>query len=607
MYLLVTTVHSTLVSQIMAELQQLTKVRSVHQGATSLQQTSQSAGAASVMVATRAQAQAQHYAIPNYKPKESLPKLLRFQVKEKSKCIQRGQRSIRKLNLKLVVDDKAKGVAKYQFGKPRPGSPEYVVMLVGATGAGKTTLINGMANYILGVEWEDEFQLKLITEERGANQAHNQTSCITAYTIHKQEDSAFPHTLTIVDTPGFRDTKGLESDKRIVAQMKELFSMSGEEGIDHIHGIGFVSQASLARLTHTQRYVFDSILAMFGKDIGSNILLMATFADGNIPPVLEAVKAAGIEYHKQFKFNNSAIFTEDTGADDESEDHSFTKMFWDMGMASFRAFFEQLALMEVRSLQLTKEVLEEREQLEAIMQSLQPQIQAILGKIDTLIQEEKIMDQHKADMKASNFTYVVMEHRISKHDIQGEGWYATNCISCNFTCHKPSSIPNNEDLHRCPAMSGGYCTVCPGKCHWTKHCNNEFWFELQEVRVEKTYDALKKRYEDAMYGKSSKEDVVGVIRSELAARYLMIRKAQQILARLDEIALRPNPLNEVEYIDLLILSEKQQGKEGFLGRVECLQNVRQEAKFLSTVRDDKIFENEALKLAQKLAKAEADK
>ena len=226
-----------------------------------------------------------------------------------------------------MVASKEKGVAKYQFGEPCADAKEYVVLVVGATGAGKSTLINGLVNYIFGVQWEDKFRFKIIKDEGGASQAHSQTSQITAYTIHRQADSPFPHTFTIVDTPGFGDTKGLESDKRIVAQIKEFFSMSGQEGIDHIHGIGFVSQASLARLTHTQRYVFDSILAMFGKDIGSNILLMTTFADGKKPPVLEAVKAAGMEYCKGFKFNNSAIFAEDEGGNDESEDQSFDKMF----------------------------------------------------------------------------------------------------------------------------------------------------------------------------------------------------------------------------------------------------------------------------------------
>ena len=59
-------------------------------------------------------------------------------------------------------------------------------------------------------------------------------------------------------------------------------------------------------------------------------------------------------------------------------------MFWKMGIQSFEEFFKAFAKAESRSLQLTREVLTEREQLEIAIQGLQPQIHAGLSKIDEL-------------------------------------------------------------------------------------------------------------------------------------------------------------------------------------------------------------------------------
>jgi len=42
----------------------------------------------------------------------------------------------------------------------------YNFVVVGMTGAGKTTLIDSMINYLLGVEFFDQFRYKLI-DERG--------------------------------------------------------------------------------------------------------------------------------------------------------------------------------------------------------------------------------------------------------------------------------------------------------------------------------------------------------------------------------------------------------------------------------------------------------
>ena len=243
-------------------------------------------------------------------------------------------------------------VVKVDVGKSAPPRswwslpvPHKVLMLFGASGAGKSTLIDGIANYIMGVDWEDEFRFKLISEEILHDQTKSQTRCITAYTFHKDRGSPLPYTLTLIDTPGFEDTGGLKRDKQMVAQIKEFFTIQGDQGIDQLHGIGFVASASQPRLTPTQQYVFDSILSVFGKDVADNIFLMVTFADGKQPPVVDAAKAAGVPFQHFFKFNNSALFASNQANDE------FDKMFWKMGRKCFQDFFHHFLKAKTISLQ----------------------------------------------------------------------------------------------------------------------------------------------------------------------------------------------------------------------------------------------------------------
>ena len=251
-----------------------------------------------------------------------------------------------RLDGKMIVK-KCLNVERGEEGERRK---EKVILVVGATGAGKSTLINGMVNYIMGVEWKDEFRFKIVTEEV-SSQANSVTKEITAYTNYPLEGSAILYVLTIVDTPGFGDTEGLSRDVFITNQIKEFFSLGPPHGIDHLDGIGFVTQSSLARLTPTQKYIFDSILSIFGKDVENNFFMMITFADGKNPPVLEAIEKAQISYDSFFKFNNSALFADNSKG-------GFDEMFWQMGRESFKHFFAKLSTTNSVSLQLTNQGLE---------------------------------------------------------------------------------------------------------------------------------------------------------------------------------------------------------------------------------------------------------
>jgi hypothetical protein len=384
-----------------------------------------------------------------------------------------------------------------------------------------------------------------------------------------------------VDTPGFGDTRGIKQDEAITEQIRTFFNTSGVGGIDHIDAICFLAQAGLPRLTHGQRYVFDRILSMFGKDIKKNISVLFTFADGQQPQALSSLREAGILDSEGtfFKFNNSALFVANS---EHNDDENFDRMFWSMGNKSFEKFLKSLSGMESKSLVLTKEVLKERAHLEVRVSGLQEKINCGINTLSRLQQEQRIFDHHAEDINANrNFKYTVKEEKRVKVQLQS-GTYTTNCTTCNYTCHYPCGIPRSEDKKGCAAMTNESCHECPNRCHWSHHVNDQYRMDTEYVEVKREYDNKKTLYQKAVEGQTNVEALISQLQEEFDSTQKIVltfvAEMQRGLQRLSEIALRKDPLQQMDYLDLLIQSEKMQAKPGFKERVKSLQETRNRAE-----------------------------
>ncbi|MPC26645.1 Neoverrucotoxin subunit beta [Portunus trituberculatus] len=498
--------------------------------------------------------------------------------------------NIYKPELRLVLSNNDDMIEKYEFGEKKIEVQEKVVMLVGATGSGKTTLINGFINYIFGIEWKDSFRFKMIVEPNVTNQAMSQTTKITSYTIHHLEGFRVPYTLTIIDTPGFGDVSGIMRDREITENIRKFFTKCGESGITHIDAVGFVANSSLPRLTPTQRYIFEQILSLFGKDIADNIFLFLTFADGKRPQVLSGIKEAKIQFKKYFKFNNSALYAlyEHKNEDEsDDEDGGFDTMFWDMGFKSFSVFLDQLTTIESKSLVLTQDVLNERNRLQIYIAGIQKDIRQGLTTLERLKKEKEILEKHSADIERNKtFWYEVDEEVFVTIPIP-TGQYVTNCLNCNRTCHEYCKIPENHLKKGCWVMTGGYCRICPNKCIWSVHKNFPYKYELEIRKVKKTVDELRQRYQEASKKKLSTENLIEEVNEEFNALKVkvlgMTHSVRMSLQRLQEIALRPNPMTTVQYLDVLMENEKSQALPGWQARLEQLRTVKKEAEYMEMI------------------------
>uniref|UniRef100_A0A3Q2DKX2 Septin-type G domain-containing protein n=2 Tax=Cyprinodon variegatus TaxID=28743 RepID=A0A3Q2DKX2_CYPVA len=203
------------------------------------------------------------------------------------------------------------------------------ILLVGETGAGKSTLINALFNYAVGVKFEDEVWFQIVEEER--SQSQSQTSDLIVYQIFGFEGQSLPFSLTIIDTPGFGNTRGLEKDNSVSRRLLDLFR--SEDGVHEINAVGLVMKASDNRLNGRLRYIFNSVMSLFGKDLENNIVALVTHSDGRRPEnVLNALEDAEIKCSTDemnqpvhFMFNNQQI--KQRNRTDKDQDGS--KYFWD--------------------------------------------------------------------------------------------------------------------------------------------------------------------------------------------------------------------------------------------------------------------------------------
>ncbi|XP_066510237.1 uncharacterized protein [Hoplias malabaricus] len=229
-------------------------------------------------------------------------------------------------------------IRKWTFGQKSPNSENKTILVVGETGTGKTTVINTMVNYFLGVKFEDKVWFE-ITEEGKRDQTESQTSEITAYEIFVKQR---PFSLTIIDTPGYGDTRKLNKDTEISQNLHALFLHN--TGVKSLDAVCLVLKASQNRISEVQHYIFEAVLSLFGKDIEDIVVLFITHSDGGPPTnALEAVKKEKIPC--RYDTDNEPvhfIFNNRQSEKCTTKYECVFKSAWEMGERSMEGFLEFL-------------------------------------------------------------------------------------------------------------------------------------------------------------------------------------------------------------------------------------------------------------------------
>ncbi|XP_072228648.1 uncharacterized protein [Leuresthes tenuis] len=457
--------------------------------------------------------------------------------------------------------------------------PNKTILLVGETGAGKSALIDALVNCIMGVKWEDEVWFQIVDEEERRSQTESQTSDVIVYQIFGFEGKTLPYSLTIIDTPGYGDTKGIEHDAIVSQRLFDLFR--SEDGVHEVHAVGLVLKAAENRLSEQLMYIFDSVMSLFGKDLEKNIVALITHSDGGRPEnALHALEAAKIKCSRNeenqpvhFLFNNC----QKTQRGSEKE-KAHSKLSWCFTNEQIGHMSNLLERSQPQTLKTTLEVLNERIRLTACIQNLEERINLTELKQTEIRQTEEALKKHQDEMKENEeFTVEVDEVYKVKEPIEGGMWglvfyrAAVTCSVCEENCHYPGCTMAWKPSH-CEVMEGGRCTVCTNKCPAEKHVKEEWKYGTKTRKVQKTLNDMKEKHEGKKAECENTMTLLENLKKEMnqltAQKSQLLDEAFEHVVKLQHIALNVDSQSVYVHLDFLMEKMKEGGDTEKVQRLE---------------------------------------
>ncbi|XP_059205245.1 uncharacterized protein LOC131984446, partial [Centropristis striata] len=382
-------------------------------------------------------------------------------------------------------------LTKMTLGERNVTKMNKTILLVGETGTGKSKLVNALVNYAMGVKWEDDVWFQIVEDEK-KSQSESQTSDVMVYQIFGFEDKTLPYSLTIIDTPGYGDTRGPEQDAIVSERLFDLFH--SDEGVHEMDAVGLVLKASENRVSDRLMYIFDSVVSLFGKDMEKNIVALITHSNGRKPKnVLEALETANIKCARNDK-NQPVYFLFDNYQDeDRSEDPEELQRSDEISMKGMSQFTDFLEKSAPQRLETTVDVLKERIRLAACINNLQERIEFIELK------------------QEAEFTIEVEEV---------------------------------------------YKIKCEGECRDSTHVKTFWIYEPKTRTVQKTKQQMKEKYEKGKAESEKSTDLLENLKKEIEElqnkKDEWLEEAYQHVLSLEKIALNVNSASTHVHLDFLI-------------------------------------------------------
>ena len=474
------------------------------------------------------------------------------------------------------------------------------ILVIGETGVGKSTWIHALLNYIQGIQIEENVRYKIFdqTELRkryekkygkqfGEKQAgSSDTDEPNIYNIIPNDEySPYENPIRIIDTAGFGDTRGKEYDEKISDDIRKMFESSN---IESLNAVCLIFKGTETRSHERTKDIFDKLFSLFGKDIRNNIIIIFTFANSSTDAMTAITTLkdksspfyqimGDIEQMPHFFFNNIAYFS------DERENYYNA---FEQNILSFSKLFNCIRILKRISLESTREVIRDRNQIKGSISNLTDRLNNIIKNTILSAQKQRHLSQKQKDMDAITpeddvdiidkiYEYFEMEEETVNCS---NGWYVLYCDKHEYVCHKNCRGKYegwNSDEYGCDMIYtfGGSCAYCGH--NWKDHTFRSSYKDKVQKKKKKTEKIFKKNPEKKKRNEE-KDEIKKQLLIEIGKNKAELEEVNQKVYNdlmyginiLYQLALKNNELNKIA----LQTDDERLGKYGYARRL-LLENT----------------------------------
>jgi molecular chaperone DnaK (HSP70) len=447
-------------------------------------------------------------------------------------------------------------------------SEELTICFIGKTGAGKSTLINACYNWCLGVDGKENTERKycistrsqegnplqadkqfahLNTEDQKRKKGASSTIAPSKYTF--KTDKFILH---IIDTPGFADTTGVETDRDHIKQILEQITQ-----LNQVHIFGIVWNEK--RLTTEQKFVVGCLKELLPKERYKNLVVCVTNTLEVDADTKDAISAVGLEQCPVICFDNLWVTAENWGR--------VSLMFRGEADVSFKELIECAKAAEPVSSEIFQSIVRKRTQLNKNRNQIYAQIATLNNHKQALKKVIRELDDLSKDISHIKVTRT----KISAKETPAQ--WNTFCKVCGSNCHINCYLSfKTTDLSGCAAMdSRGNCTKC-GHRH-TVHTHECTKMEREEIREEITDNENLRKKQGKEQEQSKRRELQKEINKKISSLDSEIEEQLKglrlVVDELSALVMAPFNPHYLDYLDTLNEVAKQDGDVEIAQKLEA--------------------------------------